>query len=151
MRVLIDTNVLGRLSQPGHAMHATAVSAVKVLRDGQHELRIVPQVIYEFWAVATRPASENGLGFTIEEAEAKVSAFKAVFPPLRDERGILDRWERLVAAHRVQGKPTHDAHPVAAMERHGLSHLLTFNAKDFLRFVAVQILDPAQVVSQSVP
>jgi predicted nucleic acid-binding protein len=147
MRVLIDTNVLGRLSQPSHVMHATAVSAVKILRDRQHELRIVPQVIYEFWTVATRPASQNGLGFTIEEAEAKILAFKAVFPPLRDERGILERWEKLVAVHRVQGKPTHDAHLVAAMERHGLSHVLTFNVKDFPRFGVVQILDPALVVS----
>ena len=57
MRILLDTNVLGRLSQPGHAMHATAISAVKVLRDGQHELRLVPQVIYEYWTVATRPAA----------------------------------------------------------------------------------------------
>jgi len=74
-------------------------------------------------------------------------AFKAIFPPLRDERGILDRWERLVVAHRVLGKPTHDAHLVAAMERHGLSHVLTFNPGDFPRFGTVQILDPADVAS----
>jgi predicted nucleic acid-binding protein len=145
MRVLIDTNILGRLSQPGHAMHATAVRAVKILRDGQHELRVVPQIIYEYWTVATRPADQNGLGLTIEETEANVLAFKSVFPTLRDERGILE--QKLVAAHRVQGKPTHDARLVAAMERHGLSHLLTFNTKHFPRFGAVQILDPEVVVS----
>ena len=27
------------------------------------------------------------------------------------------------------------------MDRHGLSHLLTFNPKDFRRFTTVQILD----------
>ncbi len=146
MRVLIDTNVLGRLSQPDHPMHATAISAVKVLRDGQHEMRLVPQVIYEYWTVATRPAAENGLGFSIEETVANLTDFKAVFPLLRDERGILDRWEKLVVVHRVQGKPSHDARLVAAMDRHGLSHLLTFNPKDFPRYPKVQILDPVQVV-----
>ncbi len=146
MRILIDTNVLGRLSQPDHAMHATAIAAVKVLRDGQHELRLVPQVIYEYWTVATRPAAENGLGLTIEETTAKLTDFKAVFPLLRDERGILDRWEKFVVAHRVQGKPGHDAHLVAAMDRHGLSHLLTFNPKDFRRFTTVQVLEPVQVI-----
>ena len=146
MRILVDTNVLGRLSQPGHPMHPTAISAVKILRNDQHELRLVPQVIYEYWAVATRPAAENGLGLTIEETATNLTDFKVVFPPLRDERGILDRWEKLVAAHRVQGKPSHDARLVAAMDRHGLSHLLTFNPKDFVRFTTVQILEPAQVV-----
>ncbi len=147
MRILIDTNVLGRLSQPGHAMHGIAVRTVTTLRDAQHELRVVPQVLYEYWTVATRPIDQNGLGFSIEETQANMLAFKAIFPPLRDERGILDRWERLVVAHRVLGKPTHDAHLVAAMERHGLSHVLTFNPSDFPRFGTVQILDPAHVAS----
>ena len=59
MRVLIDTNILGRLSQPGHAMHATAVRAVKILRDGQHELRMVPQIIYEFCLRSTPSISRD--------------------------------------------------------------------------------------------
>ena len=58
----------------------------------------MPQVIYEYWTVATRPAAENGLGLTIEETAAKLTDFKAVFPLLRDERGILDRWEKFVVA-----------------------------------------------------
>lgn len=104
MRILVDTNVLGRLSQPGHPMHATAVQAIKSLHDGQHEMRIVPHVIYEYWVVATRPAAQNGLGLSIENAQAKLVDFKALFPPLRDERGILEPWERLVVANRVAGK-----------------------------------------------
>jgi hypothetical protein len=31
------------------------------------------------------------------------------------------------------------------MERHALSHLLTFNPTDFKRYLAVQLLDPGQV------
>ena len=99
MRVLIDTNILGRLSQPTHSMHTTAAGAVISLQDAHHELRIVPQVVYEYWTVATRPEDQNGLGLTIEETEAHLHDFKTIFPPLRDERGILERWEKLVAAH----------------------------------------------------
>ena len=145
MRVLIDTNILGRLSQPNHSMHATVAGAVVSLQNAGHELRIVPRIIYEYWTVATRPAGQNGFGLTIEETVAHLHDFKAIFSPMRDEQGILDRWERLVAAHRVQGKPTHDARLAAAMERHGLSHLLTFNVGDFVRFGSVQILDPDKV------
>jgi len=126
-------------------MHATAVQAVRTLRDDRHELRIVPQVIYEYWTFATRPADENGLGLSVEETAANVLGFKALFPPLRDDRGILERWEKLVILHRVMGKPTHDARLVAAMERHGLSHLLTFNTSDSPRFGTVQVLYPVLI------
>ncbi len=145
MRILVDTNILGRFSQPDHPQHAAAVRAVKSLRDGQHELRIVPQVIYEYWVVGTRPADQNGLGLTPDVVASKLDDFKALFPALRDERGILERWELLVKGHRVLGKPAHDARLAAAMQRHGLTHLLTFNTSDFPRFGFVQILDPLQV------
>jgi predicted nucleic acid-binding protein len=147
MRVLVDTNVLGRLSQPSHPLHAAAIRAVKSLHDAQHELRIVPQVIYEYWVVATRPIVQNGLGFSIETTAERLAEFKALFPPLRDERGILERWERLVVAHCVRGKPAHDARLIAAMEKHGLSHLLTFDSSDFPRYGSVQVIDPAQVAA----
>jgi predicted nucleic acid-binding protein len=147
MRVLVDTNVLGRLSQPSHPLHSTAIRAVKLLHDGQHELRIVPQVIYDYWVVATRPTSQNGLGFSIETVAERLAEFKVLFPPLRDERGILEPWEKLVVTHRILGKPAHDARLVAAMERHGLSHLLTFDSSDFPRYASVQLLDPAQVAA----
>jgi len=41
----------------------------------------------------------------------------------------------------VVGKAAHDARLVAAMNRHALSHLLTFNVSDFKRYPAIQILD----------
>jgi predicted nucleic acid-binding protein len=145
MRILVDTNILDRLSQPDHAQHAAGVRAAKSLRDGHHELRIVPQVIYEYWVVGTRPAARNGLGLTPEVVASKLHDFKALFPVLRDERGILERWEQLVRAHQVLGKPAHDARLAAAMQRHGLTHLLTFNGGNFSRFAFIQVLDPIQV------
>jgi predicted nucleic acid-binding protein len=147
MRILLDTNILGRLSQPTHATHSIASSAVARLRQDGHEIRLVPQVIYEYWVVATRPTKENGLGFTIEQAQAQLAQAKQFFSPLRDERGILEPWEKLIVDHLVQGKPAHDARLVAAMERHGLMHILTFNAVNFQRYQSIGILDPAQVVN----
>jgi hypothetical protein len=115
MRVLIDTNILGRLAQPRHALHPSAASAVDALDVVGHELRLVPQVIYEFWAIATRPINDNGLGFSVEDTQERLRRFKLLFPPLRDERGILEPWEKLVVDLFVKGKPTHDARLVAAM------------------------------------
>jgi hypothetical protein len=72
MRILLDTNVLGRLTQPTHRMHVSAVSAVESLLQKDHELRLVPQVIYEFWAIATRSDTENGVGLTIDSLSTDI-------------------------------------------------------------------------------
>jgi predicted nucleic acid-binding protein len=53
----------------------------------------------------------------------------------------------LVAAHKVVGKKTHDARLVAAMNVHGVSHILTFNTGDFKRFVGIQTIHPDAKIS----
>jgi predicted nucleic acid-binding protein len=62
MRVLLDTNVLCRLAQTAHPLHPVAEDCIAKLRNEGHELCIVPQVLYEYWVVVTRPVSDNGLG-----------------------------------------------------------------------------------------
>ena len=137
MNVLLDTNVLLRLDHVGHPHRTQAQEAIERLADEQHTLRTVPQVLYEYWVVATRAPDANGLGFSVSDAQQMLADHKELFPPLRDERGILERWEDLVATHRVTGKTAHDARLAVAMLRHGLNHLLTFNVSDFVRFSQV--------------
>jgi predicted nucleic acid-binding protein len=74
-----------------------------------------------------------------------VDRFKTLFSVLRDERGLLEPWQKISLDHKVSGKQAHDAHLVAAMHRHGLTHLLTFNIADFKRFSGITILDPEVV------
>ena len=71
--------------------------------------------------------------------------WQELLPALRDERGIFGVWHELVLAHSVLGKQTHDARLVAAAIRHGLTHVLTFNAADFHRYQKIQVLDPQTV------
>jgi predicted nucleic acid-binding protein len=42
----------------------------------------------------------------------------------------------------VRGKNAHDARLVAAMLVHGLTHVLTFNGKDFARFGEIAVIPP---------
>ena len=121
------------------------------LRDDQYELRTVPQVLYEYWSVATRPTSENGLGFAATLVAEDVERFKTLFSVLRDERGVLEPWQKLVRDHSITGKQSHDARLVAAMERHGLTHLLTFNLGDFRRFTGIALLDPTVLGAGGMP
>ena len=147
MRILLDTNILARIAHRNHPHTPIANGALSRLWQEGHEVRIVPQVLYEYWSVATRPAAQNGLGISPQTADADVSDFKRIFSVLRDERGILDRWQEIVHDGNISGKQSHDARLVAAMERHGLTHLLTFNVSDFQRFRGIQLLEPHSLAS----
>jgi predicted nucleic acid-binding protein len=149
MQILVDTNVLVRLTEAAHLHHPTAKSAVLSLRQSGHHLCIVPQVLYEFWSVATRPIEINGLGMAIEEARNSVEQMKRSFRLLRDERAIFERWEQLVFGHQVNGKQTHDTRLVAAILRHNITHLLTFNFQDFTRYPEVMPVEPQNAASIS--
>jgi predicted nucleic acid-binding protein len=144
--VLVDTNLFTRMAQPGHSQHQTALDAVDGLgRQGQI-LVIVPQILYEFWVVATRPIAANGLGLTVTQAAAELARIKTLFTVLPDTPALLPAWEQIVTVHQVAGKNAHDARLVAAMAVHGITHLLTFNVSDFARFPGIIVLDPASVV-----
>jgi predicted nucleic acid-binding protein len=145
MAVLLDTNILLRLLQP-HSAHAPiAARALDALRIRNEMLQITSQNLVEFWAVATRPVMENGLGLTVEEAMGQVLALKRLFT-LLPEAPLQSEWERLIATYRVSGKNSHDARLVAAMMIHGAKSILTFNVQDFTRYAGITVLDPRLVV-----
>jgi predicted nucleic acid-binding protein len=151
MSTLLDTNILTRAAQPGHSMHAAAVGAVAALRRQGEVLCLVPQNLYEFWVVCTRPVAQNGLGLTPAEAHAELTRLKGLFVLLDETPGVYPQWEQLVARHQVSGKNAHDARLVAALMVHGLSRLLTFNVSDFARYPGVTILEPGQVLASTPP
>jgi len=45
----------------------------------------------------------------------------------------------------------HDTRLVAAMQRHGLTYLLTFNTGDFSRFTAIHGLSPEDILAGQLP
>jgi predicted nucleic acid-binding protein len=151
MSVLLDTNILTRLAQHTHPMHATARDAVAALQAGGKAIFTVPQNLYEFWAVATRPVAVNGLGLTAAEADTELVRLEALFPLLADTPAILAEWRRLVVAHGILGRNGHDARLVAAMLVHGLPDILTFNVADFTRFPGITVLNPAVVTTPPPP
>ena len=106
----------------------------------RHLLCVVPQVLYEYWVVATRP-TKNGLGMSVDEAEADLNKIVSKRQLVRDERTMFERWKQLVIDHQVTGKTGHDAHLVATMQRHGIGHILTFNVQHFSRF-PISVIDP---------
>ena len=147
MKVLLDTNLLLRLGDRGSPAHGEAVAAIDWLHAHGHQGVLVPQVLYEYWVVATRPLNVNGLGMEPVVVGQVLEKWMAAFPPLLDERGVFVRWRDLVSSFDVKGKNAHDARLVAAMQRHRVTTLVTFNTPDFARFTGINVFSPADVLN----
>jgi predicted nucleic acid-binding protein len=145
MSYLVDTNLLLRLVQPKNPHQREARRAFGILRRQAESLGVIPQNLIEFWAIATRPASNNGLDLSVAETARQIGKLKALFKLLPDSPDIFPEWERLVLQHQVSGKQAHDARLVAAMNVHRVTHLLTFNTDDFKRYDGSTVVSPLSV------
>ncbi|MEP7341603.1 MAG: type II toxin-antitoxin system VapC family toxin [Acidobacteriota bacterium] len=151
MLYLADTNILLRMAEPTHSMHADTLSGLATLRARGETMCVFPQNVIEFWNVATRPAQYNGLGFTHQQAQAEVEKIERLFQLILDVPAIYAEWKRLVLTHAVTGKQVHDARIAAALTTHGITHLLTFNTADFKRFTAIVAVSPAELLPPTQP
>jgi predicted nucleic acid-binding protein len=147
--VLIDTSVLLRTLQPGHAQREIVRSAIKILTAQGKDLHIVPQNLIELWVVATRPVEQNGLGMTPSAAGVEVTRLQSMFELLPETSSIYAVWERLVIQHQVCGKPAHDARLVAAMYVHGIKDILTFDRTGFTRYTGIEVVSPADAAASA--
>jgi predicted nucleic acid-binding protein len=144
MSVLVDTNVLLRRTQPDHSSHAAAVENVARLLESGEAVYFTLQNIAEFWNVATRPAGNTGLGFSIAVALQEVGNIERTLTLLPESPAAYAAWKSLVVEHSVLGGKVHDASLVAAMMVHGVRRILTFNTSDFDRY-DVEALHPASL------
>ena len=140
MIYLVDTNVLLRFADRSHPCYPRVRAAVRTLRAEGHRLRAKPQNCVEFWNVATRPADRNGLGLEPADADRLLRLVERLFPVLPDVPAVYPQWRQLVVAFGVSGVQVHDARLVAAMTVHGVSHSLTFNVADFVRYATLGIV-----------
>ncbi len=147
MKVLLDTNLLTRLAITSDPQHTIAAQALLKLDQADCELCLVPQVLYEYWSVATRPTEVNGLGMSPAAAGDSIRDLIETYELYRDEGRVFDLWQLLVTTHAVKGKNAHDARIVAAMMCHGLTTLVTFNTPDFARFTGIKVFSPADVLN----
>ncbi len=134
MAHLIDTNVLLRRQQSTSVDYSAATASVKRLRQRRERLYAARQNLIEFRNTATRPADRNGLGFSPVEADLELDIAEGDFDVLPEYDRVYTVWRELIAAKGVSGKQVHDARLVAYMLVYGVTHILTFNGRDFERF-----------------
>lgn len=142
---LLDTNILLRLSKRSDPRHGLVKAALDALTDRGADICCTPQNISEFWNVCTRPSDRNGFGLSISEADEALQAIERTLTVLPDNEQIYRVWRALVVRHRVSGVQVHDARLAAAMQVHGISHILTLNQPDFMRYSSISVVHPQDV------
>jgi predicted nucleic acid-binding protein len=141
--VLIDTNVLLAATDQGRAEHHRALAVLNVWPVQGTSLYVSGQITREYLAVATRPASENGLGLTRADAVANVRAILERALTLAETTKVSTRLLELVEQIECAGKQVHDANVVATMLVHGVNTVVTMNADDFAGFESlVTVISP---------
>lgn len=150
---LLDTNILARLTEAKGQQYRQARRAIDELAKSGATLCITPQILIEFWSLATRPKSENGLALPMATARAELAKHEGAFVLLPDRPEIFAQWKALVSSFGVIGKDVHDARIAAAALVYNIPHVLTFNGKHFRLFAptGLKVIDPATVPPYSPP
>jgi len=152
MPYLLDTSILARLANNNDINHARAVQAVERLHRTGESLFVSPQNYIEFWNVATRPQSSNGLELQPAAVHGLIDAFEKRFLLAEESPAIYPALRELLGLVEVVGKQVHDARLVAICHAHRISHLLTFNVRHFIRFAnlptGIVVVEPKDVRSE---
>lgn len=132
-RVLLDTNIILRITDKTGTDHDRSYSIVKRLISEGFEICIIPQVLIEFWVVATRPVESNGFGWDASYTMTELEKLQNLFIMLHDNEAIFNNWTNLVSQG-VHGKRAHDARIAAAALAHNVNAIATLNVQDFINF-----------------
>lgn len=132
--ILLDTNILLTAAQSQAVRHQEVVQKITDLIDAGELLCVVPQNLYEYYAVATRPIEVGGFDLSQEAALKEIHLLTEAYLVLPEHEATLSVWLELINEYDIRGKATHDARLAACMRAHGLHRLYTLNIKDFRRF-----------------
>jgi predicted nucleic acid-binding protein len=142
LRHIWRTPTLLRVSQRQDPNYDAIRKARQTLRTAGTALHFTSKNLAEFSNVCTRPAGQNGYGLSIAETDRRAALIEATFSLLPDNPQVHAEWHRLVVVHSVIGVQVHDARIVAAMLVHGITHLLTLDEHDFVRYPGITAVHP---------
>ena len=88
----LDTNIVLRLLNTAAPEHEVVRRSLEKLESSGEQLAIGLQVLVESWVVLTRPAENNGFGWSTAEAHAALSATRTRFTLLVDDENTATHW-----------------------------------------------------------
>lgn len=115
--ILLDTNILIHGNQETSPHYPAITQKLLEFANNNEELAVCPQILYEFYVVATRPAdARGGLGLSNEDALQQIQKFLSVYSFVNDPDNLFMTWIQLMNKYGAQGTAGHDARLVAFMQ-----------------------------------
>lgn len=149
MVYLLDTGVLLRLFDRSSSSCGVMRKALWEGRKAGHRFVVSVQNIAEFWNVSTRPASaRGGYGLSVSQVEKRLRVLERACTVVPDSADLYSVWRHLVLAHGVMGVQVHDARIVAWLMSQALTHVVTLNTSDFVRYPGIVALTPEELSAQ---
>ncbi len=144
--VLVDTNILLTATAPNRPFYQAALTVLNEWPNRGIRLLTSGQVLREYLAVATRPASLNGLGLSVVLALENLQRMRRRMRVLEETVATASQLARLVSDGLCSGKQIHDANLVATLLTSGEGRLITANVRDFRRFgKLIEVLELSSV------
>ena len=133
--ILLDSNILIHGNQEASPHFNTITTRLIELAESDEELAICPQVLYEFFSVATRPiTARGGLGISSANALALIDKFQSTYTFINDPVDLFSTWLQLIVRYGTVGIASHDARLVAFMQKEDIQKIFTMNPNDFNRY-----------------
>ncbi|MEZ4703439.1 MAG: type II toxin-antitoxin system VapC family toxin [Rhodothermales bacterium] len=142
---LLDTNILLRVDDALAEQSTQARLAIETLITQDHVCCITPQVIGEYYSVATRPVASNGFGWSAEKGRRERDNWLSRYPLLNENAEIFPLWMQLIDQHGRTGRRIFDLRLLAVMRAHHIMRLLTFDVEDFPLVAGCTIVHPKEV------
>ena len=88
---------------------------------------------------------------TIDQVRGEVKRLEGFSEIVSESADSYAAWKALVTTHRVSGAQVHDARLAAVMTASGITRILTFNVRDFIRFAGIEAAHPEQIAEVAGP
>jgi toxin-antitoxin system PIN domain toxin len=139
----IDTNILVYSIDEVSPFHSSARSLVEQAREPAAGLCVTPQVLAEFFAVATNARRVESPCTSAEAIEAIVR-FLALpgMALLPVPSNVVERWCALAKMRSVTGRSIFDLQLAATILGNGVTRLYTFNVADFEGIPGLDVVRP---------
>ena len=144
--ILLDTNVVLRLADMSTPEYKLVLQAIDHLSRRRVIPVLAPQVLIEFWVVATRPIEVNGFGWCPSVVSNAIERLRQRFRLLSENPELLDRWLEIVTVFNLRGKRAHDARLAAIALLNDVSQILTLNTRDFSGIDGITAIHPVDVI-----
>lgn len=143
--VLLDTNVLIYAFTEKATHHQAARALLDQAKEESANLVVVPQVVSEFYAVATNPRQMVEARKPHEVLEViRILLELPGLTLLPTPPDVVTRWLELVNQRPVTGQKIFDVQLVATMLGNDVHRIYTFNTADFEAFEEIDTLKPGE-------